>query len=147
MTGEGAGGGAMRFDYDRSDIHESYSESRRLPERTLRLWLDAIAARVPAEGVRRVLDIGCGTGRFLGGLAERFGATVVGVDRSANMLAVAGRGVAALEGRDYVIPDDIKGLVHPTLRHRLPLAPGAEIEGIDVETVLQHIIEQVPVPR
>ena len=67
--------------------------------------------------------------------------------RAANMLAVAGRGVAALEGRDYVIPDDIKGLVHPTLRHRLPLAPGAEIEGIDVETVLQHIIEQVPVPR
>jgi MoxR-like ATPase len=46
-----------------------------------------------------------------------------------------------------VLPDDIKKLVHPTLRHRLPLAPGAEIEGIDVETVLQHILEQVPAPR
>ncbi|PID80990.1 magnesium chelatase [bacterium DOLZORAL124_64_63] len=67
--------------------------------------------------------------------------------RSANMLAVASRARAALEGRTFVIPDDVKNLARPILRHRLPLAPGAEIEGTTVEKVVSEIIDQVPVPR
>jgi MoxR-like ATPase len=67
--------------------------------------------------------------------------------RSANMLAVASRACAAIEGRDFVIPDDVKHLVRPTLRHRLPLAPGAEIEGIDVEAIVESVLEKVPAPR
>ena len=67
--------------------------------------------------------------------------------RSANMLAVASRAFAAIDGRDFVIPDDVKHLVRPTLRHRLPLAPGAEIEGIDVETIVDGVLEKVPAPR
>jgi MoxR-like ATPase len=67
--------------------------------------------------------------------------------RAANMLATAARAYAAIEGRDYVIPDDVKFLAVPSLRHRLVLAPGAEIEGITVEHVIAQIIEQVPAPR
>ena len=67
--------------------------------------------------------------------------------RSANMLAVASRARAALNGRTFVIPDDIKELTRPILRHRLPLAPGAEIEGTTVEKVVEDILDQVPAPR
>jgi MoxR-like ATPase len=67
--------------------------------------------------------------------------------RSANMLAVAARARAALAGRTFVIPDDIKELARPILRHRLPLAPGAEIEGTTVEKVVEDILDQVPAPR
>ena len=67
--------------------------------------------------------------------------------RSANMLAVAARARAALSGRAFVIPDDIKELTRPILRHRLPLAPGAEIEGTTVEKVVEDILDQIPAPR
>jgi MoxR-like ATPase len=67
--------------------------------------------------------------------------------RAANMLATAARAYAAIEGRDYVIPDDVKYLSVPCLRHRLVLAPGAEIEGITVEHVIAQIIDQVAAPR
>jgi MoxR-like ATPase len=67
--------------------------------------------------------------------------------RAANMLASAARALAALSGRDYVIPDDVKLLAPPTLRHRLVLAPGAEIEGLDADKIVGQILEQVPAPR
>jgi MoxR-like ATPase len=67
--------------------------------------------------------------------------------RAANMLAAASRALATLEGRDYVVPDDVKRLFLPTLRHRVVLAPGAEIEGVTPEAVLRQVVEQVPAPR
>jgi MoxR-like ATPase len=67
--------------------------------------------------------------------------------RAATMLTNAARAYAALGGRDYVLPDDIKALAVPALRHRVVLAPGAEIEGLSTETVLTQLLEQVPAPR
>ncbi|MHC4547661.1 MAG: AAA family ATPase [Planctomycetota bacterium] len=67
--------------------------------------------------------------------------------RSANMLATAARAQAALQGREFVIPDDVKGLAVPTLRHRVMLAPGTEIEGATTDGVIGRLIEQVPAPR
>jgi MoxR-like ATPase len=67
--------------------------------------------------------------------------------RAANMLATASRALAALDGRDYVIPDDVKRLAIPTLRHRVVLSPGAEIEGVSAEAVIRQVLEQVPAPR
>ena len=52
-----------------------------------------------------------------------------------------------LRGRDYVIPDDVKHLAVPTLRHRIVLAPGAEIEGLTSEVVVKQVVEQVAAPR
>jgi MoxR-like ATPase len=67
--------------------------------------------------------------------------------RAASMLAGAARARAALDGRDYVIPDDVKALAPAVLRHRVILSPAAEIEGRPVETVIQRLIEQVEAPR
>jgi MoxR-like ATPase len=67
--------------------------------------------------------------------------------RAANMLAAAARAFAALQGRDFVIPDDVKMLFFPVLRHRIVLSPGGEIEGLTADKILQDILEQVPAPR
>ena len=67
--------------------------------------------------------------------------------RSAAMLAAAGRARAALNGRDYVLPDDIKALARPALRHRVILSPAAEIEGRTTDDAVADIIDQVEAPR
>ena len=67
--------------------------------------------------------------------------------RSANMIATAARAFAAMSGRDYVIPDDVKFLALPALRHRIVLAPGAEIEGLQPDVIIRQILDQVPAPR
>jgi len=67
--------------------------------------------------------------------------------RAAAMLAGAARARAALDGRDYVLPDDVKALARPLLRHRVILAPAAEIEGRPVEQVIGRLIDEVEAPR
>ena len=67
--------------------------------------------------------------------------------RGAAMLAVAARARAVLDGRDYVIPDDVKALALPALRHKVVLSPAAEIEGRRVEQVIPALIERVAAPR
>ncbi|MFN7180715.1 AAA family ATPase, partial [Hyphomonas sp.] len=67
--------------------------------------------------------------------------------RAAAALATASRARAALDGRDFVIPDDVKHLALPTLRHRVLLSPAADIEGRTTEETLAGIIEQTAAPR
>ena len=67
--------------------------------------------------------------------------------RSGAMLAAASRARAALEGRDYVIPDDVKALALPALRHRVIPSPAAEIEGRLVDETLATLIDRVEAPR
>jgi MoxR-like ATPase len=67
--------------------------------------------------------------------------------RSAAMLATAARARAVLQGRDYVIPDDVKALALPALRHRVILSPAAEIEGRQADQIIQGLIERVEAPR
>jgi MoxR-like ATPase len=67
--------------------------------------------------------------------------------RAANMLAAAARAYAVLAGRDFVIPDDVKFLALPVLRHRLTLSPSAEIEGLTADRILREVIDQTPAPR
>ncbi len=67
--------------------------------------------------------------------------------RAANMLAAAVRAYAALQGRDFVLPDDIKKLALPTLCHRVVLSPSAEIEGTGAGKVISEILEQTASPR
>lgn len=54
--------------------------------------------------------------------------------------------LAALRGRDYVIPDDIKYMVEPTLAHRIIVSPSARIKDIDPRTVITELLDSVPVP-
>jgi MoxR-like ATPase len=67
--------------------------------------------------------------------------------RAAVLLANASRARAALEGRDYVIPDDVKALATAALRHRLVLSPAAEIEGREIETLVGELVESTEAPR
>ncbi len=67
--------------------------------------------------------------------------------RAAAQLAVAARARAALEGRDYVIPDDVKALALPGLRHRILLSPAAEIEGRTADVAVQALIDRIEAPR
>lgn len=56
------------------------------------------------------------------------------------------RAWAALQGRDYVIPDDVKDLAEPTLAHRMIVSPAARMKGIDSRAVVREILTVVPVP-
>jgi MoxR-like ATPase len=67
--------------------------------------------------------------------------------RAAVQLAKAARARAALDGRDYVVPDDVKALAVAVLRHRLTLSPAAEIEGRLVEQLVAELIESTEAPR
>jgi MoxR-like ATPase len=67
--------------------------------------------------------------------------------RGATALLATSRAWAWLSGRPYVTPDDVKALVHPTLRHRIQLRAEAELEGVTVESVLDTVLASVPVPR
>lgn len=67
--------------------------------------------------------------------------------RASVNLLLAGRALAACNGRNYIVPDDIKQLAPWVLRHRLRLKPDAEIEGVTAETVIQDIIEGVEAPK
>ncbi|MBV9976676.1 MAG: MoxR family ATPase [Hyphomicrobiales bacterium] len=67
--------------------------------------------------------------------------------RAANMLAAAVRAYAALSGRDFAIPDDVKRLAMPIIRHRIVLSPNAEIDGTTSDLVMREILEQTAAPR
>jgi len=67
--------------------------------------------------------------------------------RGSVALLLAAKTYAALQGRDYVIPDDVHFLALPVLRHRVLLKPEAEIEGITSDKVIESILSQVKAPR
>ncbi|WP_176501454.1 AAA family ATPase [Sphingomonas sp. HMP9] len=67
--------------------------------------------------------------------------------RAAAMLAAAARAKAAIDGRDFVLPDDVKALAPAALRHRVTLAPIAEIDGRSADAVIAALVEQVEAPR
>lgn len=66
--------------------------------------------------------------------------------RGATALLATARAWAWLTGRDYVIPDDVKALALPTLRHRIQLRPEAEMEGVTADSVINAILAHVPSP-
>jgi MoxR-like ATPase len=67
--------------------------------------------------------------------------------RSGVMLLMAAKARAALHGRGHVLPDDIKAVAKPVLRHRLLLKPGAEVDGFTADDVLDEILSRTEIPR
>ena len=76
-------------DYDLTDIPAAYDRARDHGPEVVDLWMRTVAEKLEGRSIRRVLDLGCGTGRFSEGLAARFNAEVIGVDPSVKMLQVA----------------------------------------------------------
>jgi len=72
---------------------------------------------------------------------------VGGGPRATQSLIMAARAYAAISGRDFVTPDDVKSMAVPVLEHRLILRPEFEIEGVTVPEVIGQILQQVAVPR
>lgn len=70
-----------------------------------------------------------------------------GSPRSVVAWLQASKAHAWLSGRAFVTPDDIKAIAHPLLRHRLILKPEAQLDGLNIETVIANLLKQVPVPR
>jgi MoxR-like ATPase len=67
--------------------------------------------------------------------------------RAALSVMRVAQAAAAFDGRDYLVPDDVKRAVQPVLRHRVMLKPEAELEGFDADRVLADVVAAVPVPR
>jgi len=67
--------------------------------------------------------------------------------RAALSVMLVAQAAAAFDGRDYLVPDDVKRAAIPVLRHRVMLKPEAELEGFDADRVLTDVIAAVPVPR
>lgn len=67
--------------------------------------------------------------------------------RATQALLHASRAQAALAGRDFVTPDDVRTLAFPVLEHRLVLRPEYEIEGVTAKEVIQRMLQEIPVPR
>jgi MoxR-like ATPase len=67
--------------------------------------------------------------------------------RASTSLLLVAKGYAAREGRDFVIPDDVKEAALPVLRHRLVLRPEAELEGLDADRVIQDVLAATALPK
>jgi MoxR-like ATPase len=139
---------------DEVSMLRAYSEGRSLHStevETLQPVLDparlAAAIRAVATHVR-VED------KLLGYIREVVAATRVDEDvqlgagpRASLALLQCSRAQAAVRGRDFITPDDVKELARPVLDHRVTLSPEAEMEGRDLTEVLRRIFERVEVPR
>ncbi len=67
--------------------------------------------------------------------------------RAAVGLLFASRALAAMDGRDFLLPDDVKSAAVPVLRHRLVLKPETELEGFNSDTVIEQVLASVEVPH
>jgi MoxR-like ATPase len=70
-----------------------------------------------------------------------------GSTRASIALLLTSKAYAAIQGRSYVSPDDVKFLVRPVYRHRIILRPEAEVEGLNADTAVGRILARVEVPR
>jgi len=59
----------------------------------------------------------------------------------------ASKACAAINGRDFVIPEDVKKVLFPILRHRIILTPEREMEGLTTDKVIEMIVQSVEIPR
>lgn len=67
--------------------------------------------------------------------------------RASIALMNGAKAFAAIQGRDFVVPDDVLQLVAPVLRHRVQLSSEKELEGVTVDQVIQQIVSKIEVPR
>jgi ubiquinone/menaquinone biosynthesis C-methylase UbiE len=79
------------MDYDQTEIAASYEKARALAPETVRLWRHLLSTHLDSTDVSRIIDLGCGTGRFSEILAGHFGVQVIGIDPSQKMVDQARR--------------------------------------------------------
>ena len=110
------------------------------PERVVELQRST--AQIQADGV--VLDYAV---RMARATRTWHGITMGAGPRGSLALIRAARGQAAVQGRDFVTPDDVRAVAKPALRHRVLLSPEMQIEGRRVDDVLDALLHKVEAPR
>lgn len=73
--------------------------------------------------------------------------TLGGSPRASISIMIGAKAIAAIRGRDYIIPDDIKEIAFPALRHRIVITPEKEMEGKTQDDIIKQILDNVEVPR
>jgi MoxR-like ATPase len=125
-------------------------DPHRLAESGLEALLSAAEVVAARQGINDVI-VEDGILEYIARLAEasrRSPDLVLGASaRAATGVLLSAKSYAALQGRNYVVPDDVKFVTPPVFRHRLLLKPEAEIEGLDADAVVQRLFAQVDVPR
>lgn len=120
------------IDYDRTAMPEAYDAGRSYTPHALKHWLATISGSIQNRGLARILDLGCGTGRYSSALAEHFGADVYAIDPSERMLEQARR------------------KRHPRVRYerapgeQLPLSDGS-VDLVFMSMVFHHFDDPVTV--
>ena len=112
--------------------------------------LDAVGLAVLREGVRRVRVEPSLTAYITGIVRATRDApalTMGASPRASVALLKLAQASALVEGREYVVPDDVKGLAPAVLRHRVVVAPELELEGVTADVALRTIIDRVEAPR
>jgi MoxR-like ATPase len=139
---------------DELSMLRAYGEGRALHEDALFKLTPVLDARGAAAAMRTVSTQVRAEERLLAYIREVVAATRDGEGiqlgagpRASLALLAASRAMAALRGRDFITPDDVKELAPAVLAHRVTLSPEAEMEGLDLAIVLQRIFERVEVPR
>ncbi|MEM6826832.1 MAG: MoxR family ATPase [Pseudomonadota bacterium] len=127
---------------------------RQGPQRPAELGVTAVADPAKLAAATQALDhvtvadeITAYVVRLVRATREHAELSVGASPRAAVLLANASRARAALEGRAYAVPDDVKALAVPVLRHRLTLSPAAEIEGRDIEALVAELVDSTEAPR
>jgi MoxR-like ATPase len=122
-----------------------------------RLDVSAVSPIIKPEGVQTLQRIAAGlqvddkvyeyVARIVRATRGWPGISLGAGPRGGIALIRAARAAALLAGRDFVLPDDVKTIAPAALRHRIALAPELEIEGHDVDHVLQAVLNKVEAPR
>ena len=129
----------VRDGFDASDLDAVGLRTIASAQRVEQMRQTARAVRVDDDILDYVASI---VGRTREHAAVDLGAS----PRASIALLLCSQVLAASEERDYVVPDDVKELAAPVLRHRFLMQPDAELEGISADDVVREILQDVPVP-
>ncbi len=139
---------------DEASMLGAYAKGRRLHDQVVSslepvMSRDELAAsrRVIAEGVRVEQGIQGYILKIVTATRQDESVQIGAGPRASLALLEASRALAALRGRDFVTPDDVKEMARPVLVHRVTLSPEAEMEGLVLDDLLKRIFESVQVPR
>ena len=108
---------------------------------------DATALRTLVDGVRVAPEVRVYVADITRSTREERMLSLGASPRATVALFRAARAAAVLEGRDFVTPDDVKGVTPAVLRHRINLAPELEVEGRSTDDVLDALLARVRVPE
>ncbi len=125
-------------------------DSRDLPALGLQVLDSALLTRAQEEishGVRVEESLFAYVVRVARATRESPALSLGASPRAAVFLMQAAKAIAAMDARDYVIPDDVKSAALPVLRHRVLLKPEAELEGLNADQIISDVVRSIEVPK